>query len=201
MILVWTGLAIAALALIAVSASIRPLRRFLKLREGMPRRLPESRGRARRRAGREPGHARRGTAHLPRARDAHVGLRRPPPQRQDLHSRPRVRSGLGRERVDRPLERASGLRHRANALARASRARLEARNGAPPRSARVSTPRSSCSRSRPRRRRLDVHGEPEPASRFADGADRPGRDREGQQNSACPRGGSREREASPRMRR
>jgi hypothetical protein len=42
MIPVWTGLAIAALALIAVAASVRPLRRFLKLREDVRGRLTES---------------------------------------------------------------------------------------------------------------------------------------------------------------
>ena len=44
MIPVWTGLAIAALALIAVAASVRPLRRFLKLREDVRGRLTESAG-------------------------------------------------------------------------------------------------------------------------------------------------------------
>jgi hypothetical protein len=44
MIPVWTGLAIAALALIAVAASIRPLRRFLKLREDVRGRLADSAG-------------------------------------------------------------------------------------------------------------------------------------------------------------
>jgi hypothetical protein len=39
---VWTGLAIAGLALIAVAASVRPLRRFLKLREDVRGRLTES---------------------------------------------------------------------------------------------------------------------------------------------------------------
>ena len=41
MILVWTGLAIAALALIAVLASVGPLRRFLKLREEVRTRLQD----------------------------------------------------------------------------------------------------------------------------------------------------------------
>jgi hypothetical protein len=41
MILVWTGLAIAALALIAVLASAGPLRRFLKLREEVRSRLQD----------------------------------------------------------------------------------------------------------------------------------------------------------------
>jgi hypothetical protein len=41
---VWTGLAIAVLALIAVAASVRPLRRFLKLREDVRGRLTESAG-------------------------------------------------------------------------------------------------------------------------------------------------------------
>ncbi len=44
MIPVWTGVAIAALALIAVAASIRPLRRFLKLREDVRARLTDSAG-------------------------------------------------------------------------------------------------------------------------------------------------------------
>ena len=44
MIPVWTGVAIAALALIAVAASVRPLRRFLKLREHVRGRLMESAG-------------------------------------------------------------------------------------------------------------------------------------------------------------
>jgi hypothetical protein len=41
MILVWTGLAIAALALIAALASVGPLRRFLKLREEVRTRLQD----------------------------------------------------------------------------------------------------------------------------------------------------------------
>ena len=41
MILVWTGLAIAALALIAVLASAGPLRQFLKLREEVRSRLQD----------------------------------------------------------------------------------------------------------------------------------------------------------------
>jgi hypothetical protein len=41
---VWTGLAIAALLLIAVAASVRPLRRFLKLREDVRGRLTDSAG-------------------------------------------------------------------------------------------------------------------------------------------------------------
>ena len=51
MIPVWTGLAIAALMLIAVAASVRPLRRFLKLRADVRGRLTEFRGPARGRAG------------------------------------------------------------------------------------------------------------------------------------------------------
>jgi hypothetical protein len=42
MIPVWTGLAIAALMLISVAASVRPLRRFLKLRADVRLRLTES---------------------------------------------------------------------------------------------------------------------------------------------------------------
>ena len=57
MILVWTGLAIAALALIAVLASAGRLRRFLALREEVQTRLQDLGDRGRPRAGRDQGHA------------------------------------------------------------------------------------------------------------------------------------------------
>ena len=162
MIPVWTGLAIAALALIAVLASVGRLRRFLELREEVRTRLQDL-----------------ATVVAPAQAESKAVLDEAQPIFHELGTRMSgfARRGIAKlsirglgfdpssasQRADRLFQRPSGLRHRASALARASRARPK--NSECPRGCtdetRSSRPlafRSGAGRAR--LGSLDVHGEP-----------------------------------------